>query len=95
MYANAAVVDGHADVRASDVMTHANDDDADDGIFDSTLYGILGASSRVATSLDLDLAFGTVDVNVDLACTSLLSPLSPLPPPIASPPTSTAAGEPI
>ena len=27
--ANAAVVDGHADVRASAVMTHANNDDAD------------------------------------------------------------------
>jgi len=31
---------------------------------------------QVATSLDLDLAFGAVDVNDDLACTSLLSPLS-------------------
>ena len=76
-------------------MTHVQDDDADDGIFDDTLCEILAASSRVATSLDFDLAFGAVDVNVDLACTSLLSPLSPLPPPIASPPPSTAAGEPI
>jgi hypothetical protein len=76
-------------------MTHVNDDDADDGIFDDTLCEILGASSRVATSLDLDLAFGAIDVNVDLACTSLLSPLSPLLPPIASPPPSAAAGEPI
>ena len=56
---------------------------------------ILGASSRVTTSLDLDLAFGAVDSNVDLACTSILSPLSPLPPPIASPPHSAAAGEPM
>jgi len=91
--ANAAVVDGHADVCASAVMPHVNDDDADNGIFDDTLCQILGASSRVATSPDLDLAFGAVDVNVDLACTSLLSPLSPLPHHIASPPPSAAAGE--
>jgi len=76
-------------------MTHVNDDNADNSIFDDTLCKILGASSRVATSLDLDLTFGTVNVNVDLACTSLLSPLSLLPPPIASPPPSAAAGEPI
>ena len=85
--ANVAIVDGH------DVMTHDNDDDTNDVIFDDTLCEILGASSRVATSLDLDLAFGAVDVNVDLACHSLLSPLSPLPPPFASPPPSAAAGE--
>jgi hypothetical protein len=77
------------------MSVHVNDDDADDGIADDALCEILGASSRVATSLDLDLAFGAVDVKVDLACTSLLSPLSPLPPPIASPPSSAAAGEPI
>jgi len=76
-------------------MTHVNYDVANDGIFDDTLCEILGASSRFATSLDLDLAFGAVDVNIDLACTSLISPLSPLPPPIASPPPSAAAGEPI
>jgi len=93
--ANSAVVDGPADVRTSAVMTHVNDDDAEDGIFDDALCEILGASFRVARSLDLDLAFGVVDVNVDLACTSLLSPLSPLPPPIASPPPSAAAGESI
>ena len=62
---------------------------------DDTLSEILGVSSRVATSLHLDLAFGAVNVNDDLACTSLLSPLSPLPPPIDSPPPSAAAGEPI
>ena len=56
-------------------------DDVDDGNFD-TLSEILGPSSRVATSPDLDLAFGAVDVNVDLACTSLLSPLSHLSPPL-------------
>jgi len=77
------------------MMTHVNDKNANDSIFDDTLCKILGASSRVATSLDLDLAFGAVDVNVNLACTSLLSPLSPLPPPIVSPPPSAAAGEPI
>ena len=73
------VVDGHTDVRASAVMTHVNDDDADDSIFDDIFSEIVGASSRVATSLDLDLAFGAVDVTNDLACTLLLSPLSPLP----------------
>jgi len=77
--ANAAVVDGHANVRASAVMTHVNDDNANDGIFDDTLCEILGASSRVATFLDLDLAFGAVDVNhrPRLHFTSL----STLPPP--------------
>jgi len=93
--ANATVVDGHADVCASAVMTVDNDDDADVGNFDDTLSEILGASSRVAPSLDLDLAFGTVDSNVDPACTPLLSPLSSLPPRLASPPPSAAAGEPI
>jgi len=92
---NDAVVHGHADVRASAVMTDDNDDDVDDGNFDDTLSEILGTSSRVETSLDLDLAFGAVDINVDFACTSLLSPLSHLPPPISSPPSSAAAGEPI
>ena len=70
-------------------------DDIDVGNFDDTLSEILGPSSRAATSPDLDLAFGAVDVNVDRACTSLLSPLSHLPPPISSPPSSAAAGEPI
>ena len=76
-------------------MTDDNDDDANVGNLDDTLGEILGVSSRVATSLDLDLAFGAIDVTADLACTSLLSPLSPLLPPIASPPPSAAAGEPI
>ena len=75
-------------------MTDDNIDDVDDGNFDDTLSD-LGTSSRVATSPDLDLAFGAVDVNVDLAYTSLLSPLSHLPPPISSPPSSAAAGDPI
>jgi len=76
-------------------MTHVNNDEAYDGIFDETFCEILGATFRVATSLDLDLAFGAVDVNDDLVCTSLLCPLSPLPPNIASPPSSAAAGKPI
>ena len=87
--ANAAVVPGYADVRASAVMPEDIIDNVDVGNFDDTLSEIVGPSSRVATSPDLDLAFGTVDVNVDLACTSLLSPLSHLPPPISSPPSST------
>ena len=73
-------------------MTDDNDNNANVGNLDDTLSEILGVSSRVATSLDLDLAFGAVDVNDDLARTSLLSPL---PPPIAAPPPSAAAGEPI
>ena len=93
--ANAAVVPGYSDVRASAVMTDDNNDDVDDGNFDATLSEILGSSSRVASSPYLDLAFGAVDINVDLACTSLLSPLSHLPPPTSSPPSSDAAGEPI
>ena len=68
-------------------MTDDNNDDGDDGNFDDTLSEILSTSSRVATSPDLDLAFGAVNVNVNLACTSLLSPLSHLPPPISSPPS--------
>jgi len=89
VHANVTVVDGHANVER---MTNDNDDDANDGIFNDTLCELLGASSRVATSLDLDLAFGAIDSNVDLACTSFIFPLSPLPPPLASPPPSAAAG---
>ena len=93
--ANDTVVHGHVNVRASAVMTNDNNDNVDDNNFDDTLSEILDTSSRVATSLDLDLVFGTVDVNVDLACTSLLFPLSHLPPPISSPPSSGTTGEPI
>ena len=63
-------------------MTEDIIDDVNDGNFDDTLSEILGTSSRVATSPDLDLAFGAVDVNVDLACISILSSLSHLPPPL-------------
>ena len=93
--ANATVIDGHADVRASAVMTEANDDGANVGNLYDILIDILGASSRVATPLDLDLAFSAVDVTDGLLCNSLLSPLCHLPPPIASFPSSAAAGEPI
>jgi len=93
--ANATVVDGHANVRASAVMTNDNNDNDNVGNLDETLSEILGASSRVATPLNLDLAFGAFNVTDSLSCTSLLSPLSPLPPPIASPPSSAAAEESI
>ena len=53
-------------------MPDDNDDDANDGNFDDTLGEILGTSFRVTPSLDLDLAFGAVDSNVDLACTHIL-----------------------
>jgi len=76
-------------------MTEASDDGANVGNLDDILSDIFGTSSRVATLLDLDLAFGAVDVTDGLSCTSLLSPHSPLPPPIVSPPSSAAAGEPI
>ena len=46
-------------------------------------------------SLDLDLAFGAVDSNVDLAYTRLLSLPSPLLPPLPSAPSSVPAGEPF
>ena len=75
--ANVTVADGHAGIRTSTLMTDDNDDNTNDGNFDDTLGEILGASSRGTTFLDLDLAFGDVNSNVDLACTPLLSPLSP------------------
>jgi len=94
--ANITVADRYAYVRASAVMNGDNDNDANDGNFDDTLCKILGASSKFTTSLDLDLAqFGAVDSSVDLACTPFLSPLPPIPPPLASPPPSAATGEPI
>ena len=79
---NVVVADGHADVRASAAMPYDNDD-ANDGNFDKTLGKILNASFRVTPSLDLDLAFGAIDSNVDLARTHptplpLLSLPSPL-----------------
>ena len=57
-------------------MTDNNDDDADDGDFEGNLGEILGASSMATPSLDLDLARGAVNSNVDLARTHLLSTLA-------------------
>ena len=86
----------HADVRASAAMIDDNNDDAEDGDFDDTLGEILVASFMATPSLDLDLALGAVDSNVDLACTRLLSPPGfPLSPPLPSAPSSAAAGEPF
>ena len=45
--ANAAVVDRHADVRASVMMTVDIDDDGDDGNFVDTLSEILGSFELV------------------------------------------------
>jgi len=93
--ANITVAD-HADIRASAAMT---DDEIDDGNdeddFDDTHGEALGALFRATPPLDLDLLFGAVDSNIDLHRTPLLSPLSPLSPPFASPPLSPAAEEPI
>jgi len=77
----------------SAAMTNNNNDDADNGHFNDTLGEILGSSFRDTPSLDLDLDFGVVDSNVDLACTRLLSPPSPLPPALPSAPSSAATGE--
>jgi len=92
---NVVVADRHADVRASAAMTDDNDDDAYDGDFDVPFREILGTSFMGTHSLDLDLTFSAVDSNVDLALTHPLSPPSPFPPPFASPPSSTNAGEPF
>jgi len=80
-------------VRAlSAVMTEDEiDDDADEDDFDDNHGETLGASFRATLSLDLDLLVGAVDSN----SIPLLSPLSPLPPPLSSPPPSAAAEEPI
>jgi len=69
-------------------------DDADDDDFLDTLGEILGALFMTTPSLDLDLAFGTVESNVDIDRTPLIPPLSPSPPPLTSPPSSADAGEP-
>ena len=69
-------------------MTDDNDDDADDSDFDGNLGEILGTSSMATPSVDLDLAFGAIDSNVDLSRTHFLSPPSTLPPSLPSPPSS-------
>ena len=66
-----------------------------DGDFDDNLQKILGASFMSTTSLDLDLAFGAVRSNVDLARTHLLCPPSSPSLPLPSPPSFAAAGEPF
>ena len=74
-------------------MADDNDDNADDGNFEDTLGKILGASSRVTTSLDLDLAFGATDYCRPRLHSAPQPPLPPSPPPIVSPPPFAAAGE--
>jgi len=96
LLANVGFADGYADIRASAVMTDEEiDDNADEDDFDDTHGEALGVLIRTTPSLDLELFFDAVDSNVDLHCPPLLSPLFPLPPPLASPPPSAAAGEPI
>jgi len=94
---NIAVADGHADIRASAVMTDDNDDDADDVFFDDTLDEILGALSRVKTSLELiSLLAPSTPTSTSLALHfSLHSPPSPLPSPLLLLLLLAAAGEPI
>jgi len=76
---NVVIADRHADVCASAVITdNDNDNGVDVGDFDDTLGEIPVASFMAAPSLDLDLAFGAVDSNVDFDRTHLLS--SPPPP---------------
>ena len=53
-------------------------------MYDDNLSEILGASSRFAPTLDLDLAFDTVDSNVDPAYIPLLCHFHPFP--LPSPP---------
>jgi len=94
--ANVAVADRHVDIRTSAVMNNdVINDDADKDDFNDTHGEALGDSFRATPSLDLDVLFGAVDSNVDLHRTPLLSSLSPLPPPLPSPPPSATAGEPI
>jgi len=62
-----------------------NDDNANDGDYPGTLGEILGAPSMATPVLDLDLAFGVVDSNVNFDRTPLLSLFSPPPsPPLSS-----------
>jgi len=74
------------------------DDDYDNhsnvGDFTDILVEILGAPFIAWSVLDLNLTFGDTDSNVDCHHTTLHSPLSQLPPPLPSPPSSAAAEEP-
>ena len=82
--ANAAVVPGYADVRASAVMTDNNNDDVDDGNFDDTLSEILGTSSRAQLlSTLIWLLVPSTSSSIALALHfSLHYPTSHLPPPL-------------
>jgi len=51
--------------------------------------------SRSHLLFDLDLAFGAIDSNLDNVRLYILSPSSPLPPPLPSASISAAAGEPF
>ena len=82
----------HADNE--EATDNDDDGDADDGDFPDTLGEILGAPWIASPVLDLELTFGATDSNVDFDRTTLLSALSPLPPLLASLPSSSAAGEP-
>jgi len=57
------------------VTTNDNDDNAINDDFIGNLGEILGASSMVTPSLDLDLAFGVINSNVDHAHTQLIRKL--------------------
>ena len=74
----------HVGARASAVMTDDDSiDDTNGSNFTNILREIFGATFMASLVLDLDLAFGPVDSNVDFDRTS---PLSYLPPsPLASP----------
>jgi len=82
------------DVDNEEATDNDDDGNANDGDFPDTLGEILGAPWITSPVLDLDLAFVATDSNVDFDRTTLLSGLSPLPPLLASPPSSSAAGEP-
>jgi len=64
-----------------------NDDDADDSDFNDTVGEIFSVSFgvMVTPSLDLDLAFGAFDSNINLDHIQLLSPLAPPPAHLPSP----------
>ena len=61
--------------KKSAATTNDNDDNAINDDFNGNLGEIFGASSMVTPSLDLDLAFGVVDSNVDHAHTQLIMKL--------------------
>jgi len=68
-WANVDVADGHTNVRVSAVMTDDdNDDVANDGDFLDTLGEIPGAIFMALPVLDLDLALGAADSNVEFNC---------------------------